>query len=181
MPGAVLMIGLDTGRHPAAVLGQMAPLGRLLLLASRHAENMGMELFLTTELLPLLSSRFANLPSYLIMDPACRQRSRIGGGASSVLPPPQLRSAARADEQSRPAPARWRNSSSRSAATAAILFDPSTARASSSRCSRLPVQIQKDGKTLDEAAPEKNHPWSDLADAAHIFALARTAPSVAAS
>jgi len=175
VPGAPIAIGLDTGRHPAAVLTQLAPMGRLLCLADAYGENMGMELFITTILLPLLmQTRFAGLPVYLVMDPACRQRSQIGEESviecckrlNFVAQPamtnaiePRLRAVEKFLLAQR-------------GGQAAILFDPV-------HCSGLILAMQaryrykfkKDGKTLDDNMPEKNHPWADYADALQYAAL----------
>ncbi len=73
-----LVIGMDTGRQPAAVLGQIDPRGRLNILASLWAENMGIERFITERLRPLLAERFERAYAYAIVDPAGRIRSQIG-------------------------------------------------------------------------------------------------------
>jgi len=74
-----LIVGVDTGRHPAAVVGQIDSRGRMLVLCSVAAENMGMEKFVAEKLRPLLTDRFQGAGKYfLVMDPAGRQKSQIG-------------------------------------------------------------------------------------------------------
>lgn len=78
-PLSPIIIGLDTGRNPAAVFGQLDPRGRMLVLSSVHAENMGMQKFLNTVVRPHIADRFDNAGRYVIaVDPAARQRSQIG-------------------------------------------------------------------------------------------------------
>jgi hypothetical protein len=48
VPGAILLIGLDFGRTPTAVLTQMDARGRLLVLDECVGENMGIEQFVST-------------------------------------------------------------------------------------------------------------------------------------
>ena len=74
---APLVIGIDTGRHPAVVVGQTDPRGRLLVLASAFATNMGLEKFLGTVVRPMLTRGFPGARVFLAMDPAGNQRSQI--------------------------------------------------------------------------------------------------------
>jgi hypothetical protein len=76
--GRPIVIGLDTGRNPAAVTGQIDSRGRLLIFSSIYSENMGMEQFLTTLLQPHLNARFQSGLYWIAVDPAARQRSQIG-------------------------------------------------------------------------------------------------------
>ena len=72
------MIGLDTGRNPAAVIGQIDPRGRLNILHSMWGENVGIETFLTTQVLPVIHNRFEAASLHAVVDPAGLQRSQIG-------------------------------------------------------------------------------------------------------
>ena len=74
-----LIIGIDAGLTPAAIIGQVTPRGNLNILAEcwTPSENsMGMERFLDTRLIPLLRSRFAGHKVKVIVDPASMQRSQ---------------------------------------------------------------------------------------------------------
>lgn len=172
-PGLPIAIGLDTGRNPAAVLGQIDTRGRLLVFDAVYAENMGMDLFLTTVLRPLLNhEKYAATPAYLVIDPACRQRSQIGEenvleavkrNGFSAIPAqtnnidPRLRAVEKFLVEQR-------------AGGAAILFDPQGCRdLVLAMGSRYRYKIKKD-TTLEEK-PEKLHPWSDLADALQYLCL----------
>lgn len=78
IPSLPLVIGLDTGRQPAAVMGQIDPKGRLNILGSVFAENCGIEQFIYSYVQPILNERFPRAYVYAIVDPAGRQRSQIG-------------------------------------------------------------------------------------------------------
>jgi len=78
-PGAPIIIGMDTGRNPAAVFGQMDVRGRLLVFGSVYAENVGMEKFLATVVKPFIAERFQGSGEFVVsIDPAARQRSQVG-------------------------------------------------------------------------------------------------------
>ena len=78
VPGRPVVIGMDTGRNPAAVFGQLDNWGRLLVFGSIFAENMGMESFLSTRVKPFIADRFQGGEFVVSIDPAARQRSQIG-------------------------------------------------------------------------------------------------------
>lgn len=74
-----LLIGMDAGLTPTAIIGQMTANGRLVILAECYVEptdSMGMERFLDTRLLPLLRGRFAGCPVKCIIDPAAKIRGQ---------------------------------------------------------------------------------------------------------
>jgi hypothetical protein len=173
IPGYPLIIGMDTGRNPAAVVGQIDHIGRLLVLASVWAENIGMENFLSTHLTPLLSTeRFAGLAAYLVLDPACRQRSQIG--EESVID-----CARRQGYQAVPAMTNAIEPRLRAVEKflieqrnggPAMLFDPVNAHdLVLAMQSRYRYKKKKDHSL--ESKPEKLHPWSDLADSCQYLAL----------
>lgn len=53
-----LIVGMDVGLHPAAVIGQMTPTGRLVVLHSMSESGMGALRFVRERLKPVLSQRF---------------------------------------------------------------------------------------------------------------------------
>ena len=73
-----LMVGLDTGRCPAAVFMQEDPWGRVLLLGECFIEGAGMETFLATKVKPYIAKHFPGARVIIGIDPAARQRSQIG-------------------------------------------------------------------------------------------------------
>ena len=76
--GRPIVLGVDTGRNPALVAGQIDARGRLLVLGSVWAENMGIEKFIATTARPFLLENFQGGKFFMAMDPAGRQRSQIG-------------------------------------------------------------------------------------------------------
>lgn len=71
-----LIIGLDFGRDPCAVICQADHKGRLLVLEELVAEDIGLELQLQRVIKPaLMSDRYIAKPSYIVGDPAGTQRS----------------------------------------------------------------------------------------------------------
>jgi len=73
-----LILGLDFGRDPCAVICQADHRGRLLVLEELVAEDIGLELQLQRVIKPaLLSDRYISKPNYIIGDPAGNQRSTL--------------------------------------------------------------------------------------------------------
>lgn len=73
-----LTIGLDFGRTPAAVIGQLDHRGRVLVIDELTSENMGLEKFLTTKLKPLLYSKYNGYPVVVAPDPAGWAKTQVG-------------------------------------------------------------------------------------------------------
>lgn len=71
-----LIIGLDLGLTPAAVIGQQDPRGRALVLGEAVSFNMGIQRFLRTLLKPKLVAEYPGIPVYVIVDPAGIQRAQ---------------------------------------------------------------------------------------------------------
>jgi hypothetical protein len=72
-----LTIGFDAGLTPAAVITQLDPMGRLLVLGEATSDDMGARRFSRTKLKPLLyQARFAGLNVIIVTDPAAKQRSQ---------------------------------------------------------------------------------------------------------
>jgi hypothetical protein len=175
-----LVVGLDTGRQPAAVIGQLDARGRMLVFGSCHAENQGMEKFIATTLRPFLMDRFAGGRFFIAVDPAARVRSQIGEesvleaihrlGFNAVLAPtndisPRLRAVER-------------YLSLQVDGHAGLLIDPDW-------CKPLVQALQYQYKfkrnrrgELSET-PEKGHPESDLADALQYLCLTASSGAVA--
>jgi hypothetical protein len=72
-----LLVGLDFGRTPAAVIGQADPRGRVLVLSEVIAENMGIERFIETKLKPHLYERYPGFPVVVAPDPAGWAKSQV--------------------------------------------------------------------------------------------------------
>ena len=73
--GRSIVIGMDFGLNPSAVIGQVDMSGRLLIFGSLSASGMGLTRFIHTLLRPYLTTRFMNMPTIIVGDPAGVARS----------------------------------------------------------------------------------------------------------
>lgn len=74
-----LIIGLDAGLTPAAIIGQLTPNGRVNVLGECYTEkndSIGMERFLSARLIPMLRNKFSGCEVLIVVDPAAEQRSQ---------------------------------------------------------------------------------------------------------
>jgi hypothetical protein len=71
-----IVIGMDLGLTPAAVIGQQDPRGRALILDEAVSFDMGIQRFLRTVLKPLIYERFPGSPILIVTDPAGVQRAQ---------------------------------------------------------------------------------------------------------
>lgn len=71
-----ILIGLDFGLTPAATIGQLDPMGRLLVYNDLVSEGMGVLRFCREKLKPLLAQKFAGMDVLIIGDPAGVQRAQ---------------------------------------------------------------------------------------------------------
>jgi hypothetical protein len=71
-----VVVGMDLGLTPAAVIGQQDPRGRALILDELVSYDMGIQRFVRTMLKPLLYERFSGAPVLVVVDPAGVQRAQ---------------------------------------------------------------------------------------------------------
>lgn len=173
IPGTIVVIGMDFGRNPAAVVTQTDPFGRLVVLDEAVGEGMGIEKFVTTILRPLLAQpKYARLPMGICGDPSGIARGQIGEeSVFKVLN--RLGFSAQ--------PAQTNNIEPRLRAVdkwllqqrdggGAFLISPHCVTLIRAFGSRYRYARRKaDGQLMP--MPEKNHPWSDIADACQYAAL----------
>jgi hypothetical protein len=172
VPGMIVVIGMDFGRHPAAVLGQMDPKGRIIVLDDFYGDNMGVEQFVTTILRPaLMTPKYARLPMGVVGDPSGMARGQIGEEhvfealsrlgfarqpAQTNLIDPRLRAVDKVLQQSRDG-------------GPALLISPTCTRLIPALASKYRFDKKKDGEL--QPSPAKTHPWSDIADAFQYMVL----------
>ncbi len=65
-----IIVGMDFGLNPSAVLGQIDMFGRLVIFAALTSDGMGLTRFLQTILRPYLTQRFPGIPVVVVGDPA---------------------------------------------------------------------------------------------------------------
>jgi len=71
-----IVVGMDLGLTPAAVIGQQDPRGRVLVYDEAVSFDMGVQRFVRTVLKPLLYERFSGIPVIVVVDPAGIQRAQ---------------------------------------------------------------------------------------------------------
>lgn len=71
-----IIVGMDLGLTPAAVIGQLDPRGRMLIMAEAVGFDMGVQRFIRTKLKPLLSERFPGAKIQIVCDPAGKARQQ---------------------------------------------------------------------------------------------------------
>lgn len=172
--GHPIIVAQDFGRNPCALIGQVDHHGRLLILEEVASEDIGLELHIQRFLKPtVMSERYFGKTVYVVGDPAGVQRSTTYEETSfDVLKRNGL--------SAFPAPTNDINKRIRAVEAMfmsqrdggpALLID-------GDRCPKLVLALSgmyrfarmKNG-TL-RPLPEKNHPWSDLADCLQYLALA---------
>ena len=71
-----IIVGMDLGLTPAAVIGQQDARGRMLVLDECAAFDMGVQRFVRTLLKPKLAERFPGMSVLIVTDPAGVQRAQ---------------------------------------------------------------------------------------------------------
>lgn len=69
-----VLVGMDFGLTPSAVIGQVDLRGRALVFEELSSEGMGVLRFIRTKLKPILVEKFPGAPIAIVGDPAGRQR-----------------------------------------------------------------------------------------------------------
>lgn len=165
--GGPVVVGIDQGRNPAAVFGQMEPHGRIVILHTVSGQNMGMERFVVEHLLPAINANFAGMPILGVIDPAGVAKSQVNelsplevlkANGIRTIPAPTNALSSRLESVER---ALLRNNG--------MIFDPSTLQLIAAMNSEYKFRTRKSGETDD--IPDKRHPWSDLADALQYLCL----------
>lgn len=167
-----LIVGIDTALHPAAVIGQITPSGRLHVLHSMHAADMGALRFIREVLKPVLANRFGGAKVVAVIDPAGMVRSQTDESTVADI----LRS-----EGIMCRPAGTNSIVARIAAVdsfltrnvdgqPAILVDPEfNEELIMALAGKYRYRVKQNGDTEDK--PDKQRPWADLADALQYLCL----------
>lgn len=71
-----IIVGMDMGLTPAAVIGQHDPFGRMLILDELAEYDMGVQRFVRTRLKPLLSEKYPGRKVMIVIDPAGDSRQQ---------------------------------------------------------------------------------------------------------
>lgn len=167
-----LIIGVDAGLTPAAVIGQVIYDGRVLIYDAVVSDGMGALRFVREKIKPLLANKFAGFRSTVIIDPAAFQRAQTDERTVADI----------YKAEGFPVKAAKTNSiAARIAAVdkymtrtvdgkAGILLCPEgAAPAVQALAGRYRYKINTKGER--DESPEKSHPWSDVADALQYVCL----------
>lgn len=165
-PQQPLCIGLDTARNPAAVITQIDPRGRLMVLGECFKEGCGIEKFLEESLTPYLNQeRFKGVPVYCVIDPSSVKRGEIGEEsviqAINRLGFPAVPARTNNIDPRLRAVEKWMSRLAGGSAGFRIdrTWCPSLVQALGSK---YRYKKLKSGEL--DLKPDKGHPWSDLAD-----------------
>lgn len=172
--GRPLIIAQDLGRTPTCLICQTDVFGRLLILAEITSEDRGLWQFIADLLMPMLvSDRFNGCPVFAVFDPAGAAKSQLREeNASDIFRTFNIPCM----------PASTNDLKQRILALEGLMVGPLRGGnpgllIDGHNCPKF-IQAMKHSyryrrrKTGDiEDTPEKNHPWSDLADAGQYAAL----------
>lgn len=163
-----LLIGVDQGRNPAAVICQQQPKGTLYVFRELIGTNMGMDRFVAEVLRPALADPdFAGIPTLVVIDPAGAAKSQV----NDVSPKDVLQSmgfkviVAPTNDPTRRIDAVERLMSR----VDGFLVDPDCTELVRGMANEYRFRARKSGEMEDR--PEKRHPVSDLQDALQYAAL----------
>ena len=170
-----IVIGLDIALNPAAVIGQMAYDGRLMVLEALHAQGMGVLRFLREKLKPMLTTKYPGCRVLVVVDPSGVRRMDTDEQTVVDLVKKEGLSVK---------PARTNRLPPRIAAVdnfltrmvdgkPSILLDPTLKELIQALAGKYRYKTKKAGTRDEQTAdePEKLHPWSDLADALQYLCL----------
>lgn len=164
---ATLIVGVDQGRNPAAIVGQMQTMGRLHILDEVVGTNMGMEAFAHEKLVPFLTSKYPGHSILVVIDPAGTHKNEV----DDRTPADVLQSCGL-----KVIPAPTNDPDRRISAVESklmmhdgLLISPNCRVLIEGMANSYRYKTKKDGQLEDR--PEKLHPWSDVNDALQYLCL----------
>lgn len=170
--GGTLIIGVDAGLTPAAIIGQVVYDGRLIIYDSLCTEEKGALRFIREDLKPLLTNKFPQRKYLVVIDPAAFQRVQTDERSVSDI---------YKAEGFTVKPARTNSISARISAVEHFLTRTVNGNAGILLCPEGAAMLVKtlagkyrykiNTKGFKEEKPDKNHPWSDLADGLEYLCL----------
>jgi len=160
---APLIIGVDAGLTPAAVIGQQTHDSRVVVFDAMVSEEMGALRFIQEKLKPLLTNKFPGRQAMVVIDPAAFQRVQTDERCVADI---------YKNEGFVVKPARTNSIAARLAAVEkylgrivdgkpGLLIDPESANPLvQAMAGKYRYKINTKG--VKDEKPEKSHPWSDL-------------------
>lgn len=171
-PDYPLIIGVDAGLTPAAVLCQVDYSGRLMVYNALTSDGMGALRFIREKLKPLLTNKFPGFRALVVVDPAARQRAQTNEATVRDIYVQEGFAVRLAKTNSIAARlAAVENYLTRTVdGKPLILLCPEGASdLTLALASKYRYKVKKSGEVED--TPEKAHPWSDIADALQYACL----------
>lgn len=170
--GTPILIGVDAGLTPAAVVGQVLHDGRVVVYNALISNDMGALRFVREKLKPLIVSKFPGRQVVVIIDPAAFQRAQTDERTVADI---------YKAEGFTVKPARTNSVAARIAAVEKYLTRTVDGKSGFLVCPEgaQPLVVALGGKyrykvntkgERDES-PEKSHPWSDVSDACQYLCL----------
>lgn len=167
-----ILIGVDAGLTPAAVIGQVAYDGRLVVYDALISDGMGALRFVRERLKPLLANKFPGRSTLVIIDPAAFQRVQTDERTVADI---------YKAEGFLVKPAKTNSIAARLTAVDKYLtrvvdgkyglaIDPNSAN-SLIQALAGKYRYKINTKGVKDEKPEKSHPWSDIADAFQYMCL----------
>jgi hypothetical protein len=170
--GGTVLIGVDAGLTPAAVVGQTAYDGRVIVYNALTAEGKGALRFIREDLKPLLASKFAGRTYRIIIDPAAFQRVQTDERTVADI--------YRA-EGFKVTPAKTNAIAARLNAVDSYLTRTVNGHAGILLCPVGATMLTQalggkyrykiNTKGVRDETPEKSHPWSDISDSVQYLCL----------
>jgi hypothetical protein len=170
--GQPLLIGVDAGLTPAAVIGQLAYDGRLVVYDALVSQDMGALRFIREKLKPLLVNKFPGRQVLIIIDPAAFQRVQTDERTVGDI---------YKNEGFTIRAARTNSLAARLAAVESyltrvvdgkygVMIDGNSALPLvQAMAGKYKYKINTKGAVDDK--PDKSHPWSDVSDAFQYLCL----------
>ena len=172
-PHRPLIVGIDFGRTPSALIGQVDNYGRRIIYREVVSEDMGLVQFLEDKLLPALAQPpFASRHVIIVGDPAGGQQTQTRDESPfSILKDRGLKAyAASTNDPERRIIAVEKSLRGSSGGEPMLQISrdgcPTLIMAMGNK---YRYRKKKDGQL--EERPEKLHPWSDICDALQYFCL----------
>lgn len=172
LQGTPVIVGVDAGLSPAAVIGQVDYSGRAIIHDALISDGMGALRFIREKLKPLLANKYPGAKVAVIIDPAAQQRAQTDERTVMDM---------FKNEGFSVKPARTNAIPARIAAVDQFLTRTVDGKPAflvsregaqpliSALRGRYRYKVNTKGE-VDES-PEKSHPWSDVADALQYFCL----------
>jgi len=167
-----LIIGVDAGLTPAAVIGNVAYDGRLVVYDSLISDGMGALRFVRERLKPLLVNKYPGRRALVIIDPAAFQRAQTDERTVADI---------YKNEGFTVKPARTNAVAARISAVDKYLTRVVDGKYSLLACPTHATNLVQalagkyrykiNTKGVRDEKPEKSHPWSDIADAFQYLCL----------